>query len=188
MKYDSNLTRWELKVHILNTYACVTNLELTTKQQQQHNLCYQIRVAETVSKLTGSVTTMRCYIPQRGWPDGQHPIDWGLMSLLGQQRSAVVGSLPVHLVWTQSGGCTTWPRFSADCNKEITYCISYLLTVFVHKGESEGYLSHQTHLDQATIQIKLNLPVKFIKNNTPPGYKNLVSSNIITSMQQNVVW
>lgn len=35
-------------------------------------------------------------MPRGGWPDCQQPIDRGLMSLLEQQRSAVVGPLTVH--------------------------------------------------------------------------------------------
>lgn len=45
--------------------------------------------------ITGSVTAQRCYMPRRGWPDSQQPMDRGLMSLLGHQRSAVVGPLAV---------------------------------------------------------------------------------------------
>lgn len=41
-------------------------------------------------------------MPRRGWPDSQQPMDRGLMSLLGQQRSAVVGPLTVHLDRTHS--------------------------------------------------------------------------------------
>lgn len=60
---------------------------------------HKLKLSNWIQSVSCSLTALRCYMPWRGWPDSQHPIDRGLMSLSGPQRSGLVG--PLLHIWTK---------------------------------------------------------------------------------------